>query len=206
MANKDELTAYVIDFVSFLILRVKNINKIILYGSVARGDFDESSDIDLFIESLDKNLPKKIDKILEEYRRTSRYKEWKLKGIQKQFSIIVGDIESEEWKDLKRAVMNTGVTLYGKYHSDIEKSKQYVLFSFENIKPDKKRVSIFRKLYGFKMNKKDYPGLANKIKAKKIAKGALLVPIEHANDLKQFFHEKRIAPKIFDLWTDENIY
>ena len=205
MAQKNELIAYAMDCASYLISKIEDINKIILHGSISRGDFDEDSDIDLFIDTNNKNAKNKIEKILENYYKTNKFKEWELKSIKNPFSLLVGKLDSEEWKSLKRAIMNIGIILYGKYKSNAEKINQYALFSFENIKPDKKRISIFRKLFGFKMKNKKYAGLVEKINAIKIGKGTLLVPIEHVNELKKYFQDKKVVVKLYDFWTDYKI-
>jgi predicted nucleotidyltransferase len=204
MAEKNELIAYAMDFVSYLILKEKMINRIILHGSIARDDFDESSDIDIFVDA-DKRLGKKILKIKDNYHETKKFKEWNLKGISNDISIITGNLDSNEWKDLKRSIMNTGIILYGKYKSEAEKINHYVLFSFENIKPDKKRIAVYRKLFGFKQGKREYSGTASRFNAVKVGKGSLLVPIEHANELKKFFYDKKISIKMFEMWSDEKI-
>lgn len=200
MPQENELIAYAMDFASYLISKVKGINKIILHGSIARGDFDENSDVDLFIDSSLEE--KKILSVLESYYKTKKFKEWQLKGVKNEFSVIVGKVDGKEWRDLKRAIINTGIILYGKYKSDVEKINSYVLFSFENIKPDKKRVAIFRKIFGFTIGKKRYPGLAEKINAIKVGKGALLVKTENVNELKKYFQSKKVSPKLYDLWGD----
>src|SRR3989344_4118693 len=183
MLKRNEIIAYALDFASYLLSKLENgeINRIILHGSVARGDFDEESDIDLFIDINDIKFEKRIAKLLENYYKTNSYKEWELKGLTNEISLISGKLDSDEWKDLKRAIMNTGIMLYGKYKSDIE-----------NIKPDSKRVSIFRKIFGFKIGKKKYPGMAEKINAIQLGKGDILVPIEHTLELKKFFQEKKV--------------
>ena len=204
MLRRNEIIAYALDFASYLLSKLENgeINRIILHGSVARGDFDEESDIDLFIDINDIKFEKRIAKLLENYYKTNSYKEWELKGLTNEISLISGKLDSDEWKDLKRAIMNTGIMLYGKYKSDIEKVKHYTIFSFENIKPDSKRVSIFRKIFGFKIGKKKYPGMAEKINAIKLGKGDILVPIEHTLELKKFFQEKKVSVKLYDVWMD----
>ena len=201
MSEKNELIAYAMDFASYLISKINGIDRVILHGSVSRGDFDEKSDIDLFIDA-DKKTEKKISKFEKDYHKTNKFKEWELKGIDREFSIIVGKLDSKEWKNLKRAIMNTGLVLYGKYKAEAEKIKHYTLFSFENIKPNKKRISIYRKLFGFKVGKKRYEGLVDRIGAIKVGKGSLLVPIEHVNELKKYFQEKRITLRLFDVWLD----
>jgi len=200
MAQRNELIAYTMDFVSYLLSKEEEIDKVILHGSIARGDFDEESDIDLFIDTKKNN--KRITKILENYYKTKKFREWELKGINNTIAPIVGKLDSNEWKNLKRSIINTGIILYGKYKAEAEKINQYTLFSFENIKPDKKRIAIFRKLFGFKVGKKQYPGLIQDIKAVKIGKGSLLVPAEHVNKLKQYFQGKKVAVKLYDFWSD----
>ena len=204
MPEQNELIAYAMDFTSYLISKTKNIDQVILHGSIARGDFDDNSVLDVFVNTKDKKLPEKIRALVLLFQKTSKFKEWKLKGIENPLSIIVGNFDSNEWKDLKRAIANTGITLYGKYKTDVEKTKQYVLFSFENIKPDKKRIAVFRKLFGFKLNKKTYPGITKKLNALRINKGTLLVPLEHSNELKQFLQRNKVTVRLFDLFSDED--
>src|SRR3990167_7768916 len=139
MPEQNEMIAYAMDFTSYLISKTKGIEQVILHGLVARDDFDEDSDIDIFVNTKDKKLHEKINTLTLSFQKTSKFKEWKLKGIENPLSVITGNFDSNEWKNLKRAIANTGITLYGKYKTDVEKTKQYVLFSFENIKPDKKR-------------------------------------------------------------------
>lgn len=201
MTEKNELIAYALDFVSYLISKIDNINRVILHGSIARGDFDEESDIDLFIDAREIK-DKKINQIVEDYYKTRKFKEWQLKGISNKISCISGNLDSDEWKNLKRSIINTGIILYGKYKEKAEKINQYVLVSFENIKPDKKRVAVFRALFGFKQGNKTYQGLAGKTNIVKVGKGCFLVPIEHFNKIKQFFQNKKITIKLYDLWSD----
>lgn len=203
MLKRNELIAYALDFASYLVSKIENIERVILHGSVARGDFDEDSDVDLFIDT---NLrEKKIDKVLESYYKTRKFKEWKLKGLDNEFSLIVGRLDAREWKNLKRAIINTGIVLYGKYKAESEKVNHYTLFSFENIKPDRKRIAVFRKLFGFKVGKKSYSGLIKEIDGVRVGKGTVLVPIEHAGKLKNYFHDKKVGFRIFDFWSDEKI-
>ncbi|MBI2449518.1 nucleotidyltransferase domain-containing protein [Candidatus Pacearchaeota archaeon] len=203
MLPKDNLISYAMDFASYLISKVENIDKIIIHGSVVREDYDEESDIDLFIEVLGKNTEGKIKNALENYYKTNRYKEWELKGVKNPISIIVGRLDSKEWKDLKRAILNTGILLYGKYKAKAEKIYHYTLLSFENIKPDKKRISIFRKLFGFTRAGRKYLGLTEKMNALRIGKGVLLVPIEYTQKLKNYFQKEKIPLRLYDFWSDE---
>jgi len=70
--KNNELVSYAMDFASYLALKVDGIDRIVLYGSVVRGDFDENSDVDLFVDSCEK-IEKKVEKSLEDYRSTKRF-------------------------------------------------------------------------------------------------------------------------------------
>lgn len=202
--RQNELISYSMDFAAFLVRNLKDTQRIILHGSVARGDFNRDSDIDIFVDA-DEKHNKKIQGLKDNFYKTESAKKGELKGIKNQFSIIVGNLDGKEWKDLKRAIINTGILLYGKYKSNVERVHVYSLFVFENIKPDKKRVAIFRKLFGFKMNKKKYPGLVERLHGVKLGKSAALIPIENAKEIKDYFYKKKINFKVYDLWSDVKI-
>lgn len=205
MKKRNELIAYALDFASYLISREDEIDRIMLFGSVARGDFDKESDIDLFIDSKDKKLEKEIEIIIDSYHKTQKSKNWEMKGISNPFSCIVGELDSSEWKDLKRGLVNNGIILYGKYKAAAEKINHYTLFSFGKIKPESRRVSFHRILFGFKLRKKKYLGLMEKYNSIKLGKGSILVPVEQAVKMKQFFKEKKVPVRVYDIWSDYSL-
>ena len=73
------------DFTSFVLERSKreNIKRIILFGSVARSECDEESDVDIFVDVFDDNAAKKeLEKIKSEYLKSKRYEDyWLLKDV-----------------------------------------------------------------------------------------------------------------------------
>ncbi|MDP7115529.1 MAG: nucleotidyltransferase domain-containing protein [Candidatus Woesearchaeota archaeon] len=205
MKNKNDLIAYAMDFAAYLISKSENtIDRIILHGSLARGDYDVQSDVDLFIDSKVVN-EKKLDKIYQAYQKTKRFEEWRLKGINLPISMIVGDLDNKEWSNLKRAMMNTGILLYGKFMDNANRVHHYVLISVENIKPEAKRVALYRKLFGFTTGKKTYPGLIQKYKGKKINKGTFMISIAHFQKIKSYLQKYQITAKYFDFWSDTDI-
>lgn len=203
--SRNERIAYAMDFASYLIARAEGIDRVILHGSIARGDFDEKSDVDLFIDTKSKNTEKRIQKLTNDYYKTEKYKHWSLKGIISEFSLIVGALDSPEWKDLKRAMLITGIILYGKYTAASEKTHQYTLFSFEKIKPESLRVVLYRKIFGFTQGKKYYPGLAEKLHVVRIGTGSLLVPAAHVRVFLEYFRSKKIQAKLYDVWSDSDL-
>lgn len=203
--NRSEIISYAMDFASYLLLKVDGIDRILLFGSVPRGDFDDASDVDIFVDTKIKNIQKRIDKNTEDYYQTRKFKEWQMKGIEKDFAVISGDLESDEWKDLKRAILSNGLLLYGRFTGNTDNLRQFSLFSFENIKPEKKRVALFRALFGFIAGKKRYDGLIIRIGGKRISKGSMIIPAQKSRELIEYFHKKKINFKVYDIWTDEKL-
>ena len=150
------LIAYAQDFSSFLLQNTKKpnkIEKIILFGSIVRGEAEKSSDIDIFIETRDKieieNLKKKF------YESIKFRKYWSLLGIKNEIHCEAGILD--EWQDLEKSLIAQGIILYGKYKTQKQGNPNY-LFSVEQGKDRNKNISIWRRLYGYKQlaNKKTY--------------------------------------------------
>ena len=72
-------------------------------------------------------------------------------------------------------------------------------------KPDKKRIVVFRTLFGFKIKNKKYSGLVEKTNSKWFGKGTLIVPIEGYKKIEGYLRSKKITFRIIDFWTDEKI-
>ncbi len=202
MIKRNEMIAYAMDFCSYLVSKIGEIEKIILHGSVARGDFNKDSDIDLFIDIPDISLKNKIIKLKDSYLETEAFKRWKLKGIINELSVIVGKLDSSEWDNLKRAIANTGIVLFSKYETEVKGLAQYSIFVFENIKPDSKRISVYRKLFGFKSKEKSFLGMIKELNGLRLGKGVFAVPIKNSLKIKDYFKEKKVKFQIYDVWSD----
>ena len=115
--KSNSLKAFAVDFVSFLIQHLdslEGIRNIILFGSIARGDFDKDSDIDIFIDTKDKKIT--TDKIVSDFYQSQKYlKYWKLLGIENTINCKVGNLD--KW-ELKRSIISNGIVLYGKYKAE----------------------------------------------------------------------------------------
>jgi len=208
MRNK-EIIAYVFDFTHFLIDNLnQEIKEIILFGSVARGDFTKDSDIDLFINIKNKkdikNIEKTVQKAITEFE-TAASDSWHLRKIDLPFKPIVGDLDSKQWTALKREIISTGLTLYGRYKEIPKKLQHQLLFSFnlKNLKP-KHKVKFIRQLYGYqtKKGKKVYNhlGLLEKEKAVKLNPSTILIPVEAHQKFYTFFKEFKIQHQIREVW------
>ena len=116
-------------------------NEIILFGSVARGDFGKDSDIDLFFDVNNDNQEEEIKKVLNnelvKFSKSKIAETWSLMGIKNNISIKVGILN--EWK-LKRSIISEGIVLYGKYKELPNNLKKSVYFNIKPIKNITKRM------------------------------------------------------------------
>src|SRR3989344_4657490 len=187
--EQNKLISFALSFASFLIDRIEA-KSVILFGSVATNNFDEESDIDLFIETSKKN-ENKIKGILELYKKTKEHENFKLTGIKNEFSLKYGNLE--EWKVLKRAVVSNGIVLYGKYQGQPENLKRKLLFTLDLEKLVRaKKVKIWRKIYGYKqkVGKKVY--LIKGMAEKKLGRGAFIVSVENSKEILNFLKKQKV--------------
>ena len=207
---RNKLIAYAMHFASFVIERGMKARSIILFGSVASGEFDKESDIDVFVdvEGGKRELGERnVLGLLSSFEKTFGEK-WKLKGVTNQLSITVGDINSKEWEDIRRAIQSYGITLYGQYKEPPKGIKPFVLLSlnFKSIGRSRK-VGLWRKLYGYaqKVGTKSYEtkGLLEQLGGIKVEKGVVLVPAARAAEVKSFLGKNKVSFRLIEVWSDQ---
>ncbi len=195
-----DLTAYAMDFSSFLIQKIataEKIRNIILFGSVARGEAGKESDVDIFIDVV-KNYPaleKGIRKSADAFKFSSRYKNyWKPLGIENEIQLTIGELN--KWKELKPSLASNGILLYGKFKPELKEGIHRAFFVWENIKPNARRVSFNKKLFGHKQGGKFYNGLLQELNGERVGKGCIAVPLENAASFQQLFRKCGVSVKI----------
>lgn len=195
-----DLIAYAMDFASFLVQKTfakEKIRNIILFGSVARGEADKASDIDIFID-----VPKEttafdedIRKAAEAFRATTKYRSyWKPLGVENEIRPIAGQLR--KWKELKPSIIANGIVMYGKFKPDVKEGTHLAFFIWENIKPNAHRVSFNKKLFGHRQGKKFYNGLLQEYGGERVGKGCIATPLENANIFQQLFRTYKVSVKI----------
>src|SRR3989344_8550302 len=195
-----KLIPYAIDFVSFSMQKIKEkseIKQIILFGSAAREEANEKSDVDIFIDLIkeNKSLENKIKKILDNFKESTKFKNyWKPLGIENEIRPIIGKLEN--WKDLQSSIVANGIILYGKFKPEIKEGKHKTFFIWENVTPNNIRVLFNKQLFGYKQKGRFYQGLLQKYEGERMGKGCILVPLEHATQFHQLFRKYKITVKI----------
>lgn len=198
--NYKDLIAYASAFVSFALPKV-DVDEIILFGSVARNEADEKSDIDLFFDlKKDENKTKEtLKRELKRFYKSRICEIWALKGIKNEINIEVGNLN--EWK-LKRSIISEGIVLYGKYKKVPEKMNGFAQFTLKPIKDITKRNRIIRKLFGRKEKKYSVEGVVEKLSGKRISAVSFIVPIEKVKDVLETFGKEKIDYSFFEFWSD----
>lgn len=201
LARKNMLISYAADFVSYMLsskdIEGHKIRSIILYGSVARGDFTKESDIDIFVDCENPEaIEKKIGQMAISFLDSIWFKKWKRLGIKNNISVITGNVE--EWKDLKPSMASNGIVLYGRY-SPLQKGKRAVILTFAAIRPEPKRVFINRKLFGYMRYKKRYAGILEEAGAEKLAPGCIMVPVRNVKPVLSFLRSQKVQVNIREI-------
>ncbi len=207
--NRYELIAYAMDFSSFLLKSsiAEDIKNIILFGSVARGDFDSESDIDIFVDAEKGRAAVKntVVKLLSTFEKSETHEKWKLRGLENSISVKTGQLE--RW-ELHRSIITSGILLYGKYERLPKDVKYYLLFILDFSKMERSRkIKIWRKLYGYhqKVGEKiiESKGVLEGLSGKKIKQSVIAVPAEQKEKMLDFIKNYGINHKIIEIWAEQ---
>lgn len=197
--KKNRLISLAESFIAFLVDRIE-IDQAILFGSVANNEFDEESDIDIFIET-DKKNEKKINNILDLFEKSDIYEKYSLSGIKNKISLKIGKID--EWPKLKRSLISNGIVLYGKYKGKPEELIPYVVFCIDYKKLKRKdKVKLWRKLYGYKQKVGNKIHETKGIVKTKLGGGCTLVKQEDKNKIIDYLKKYKVEYKIYEIWSD----
>ena len=194
-----ELVSYAIDFASFLMQNLKELDKIksiILFGSVARGEATSKSDVDVFVEVFSEStiLEKEINKIKDDFFESTKFKDyWNLFGIKNEINIIVGKLE--DWK-LKDTMLGSSIVLYSKYSPKLDEGENKVILYWDVIKNNSKRVMLSKKLFGYSDYGKKYKGFLEVYGGVKLGANVILIYAEEMNLFLKEFRKFKVKVRI----------
>lgn len=194
-----KLIPYAMDFASYIVQKLKDkdmVKNIILFGSVARGEAGEKSDIDIFVDITRESnkLENDIKKLRNGFIRSVKYTYWKMLGVDNEINVIVGELD--RWEELKPSIIANGLALYGKFKPEVTLGTHKAFFVWENIKPNAKRVLFNKQLLGYMHKKKFYNGLIQKHGGERLGKGCIVVPLDQAVVFHKLFKKYKISVKL----------
>jgi len=209
--KQNELYSYVYDFVSQVLDNktvFDSVKKIVLFGSVARGDFRKESDIDLFVDLKSLKKQKKVNSLIkkevDKFEARSE-KTWHLRGVDLPLKIVVGDLDQKRWKDLREEMLSYGKIIYGDWEISPDGLKHHLLITYDlKHLPQKKKMGFLRKMYGYSEEKKGkkyvQPGLLEELKGEKVSVNALLIWRSDFVKIKQLLKEYSVRYWLRDTW------
>lgn len=189
---------------------VDDVAYIFLFGSVAKGDADRRSDVDILV------VLDTFDKDFEDIEAKKRISELALtlekeydRGIQVIFTNKNYDGLDEHFIE---EVLKEGILLYAKSPSIIVQGlelKNYaiIMFGLENLNI-KDKMKVKRILYGLKTKKvvkgrsykSEKPGLVQQVQGIRIGAGVIAVPQKNVKILEGELKKLKLTFKTIDLW------
>ena len=197
------LKTYASYFVSYLLNSLRStdsIQRIILYGSVARNEATKESDVDIFIEVIKKTsaLEREIKEAEKGFYQSREATLFKTKGVDNKFSIKIGKLKG--WQDLYKSIASTGIVLYGPYEAKELPSgvQHFILIFWKHI--GKNRGSFLNKLYGFTSKERRYAGLVEKYQGEKIGKSCIMLPIQYKKEIFSLLDEYEVQASSIEVF------
>lgn len=179
-----EIRAYALAFVSFLVREMKSrirlIDRVILYGSVAAGTATKESDVDIFIETR-KSIRPEVENILAKFHESKEAMLFRLKRIENEISVKAGELK--KWKELHRSISSTGIVLWGNYEAAGMPvgTKREIIAYWSDIR--KNRSGFLNRVYGFESGGKKRTGLIEVWNGKRLGKSCIMVPAKYRTEV-----------------------
>ena len=178
--------------------KIEDVKAIILYGSLARGEFTSRSDVDLFILTTEYKTQKEIhDKVIELESEIGR-------NIQPTIRTLV-ELQKTD-TGLLQNIFQEGKILYLREPSDIPSAillqqKPYLIYSFQiSSLLQKEKVRFNRKLYEQTRKEYKYKGLLQEISGQKLSAGCVMIPYEQKEKIERFFKKFKVKFEQLKVW------
>ncbi|UCD16039.1 MAG: nucleotidyltransferase domain-containing protein [Candidatus Omnitrophota bacterium] len=177
---------------------IDDVKAVILYGSLARGEFTSRSDIDLFILTTDDKTQKEVqDKIIELESEIGR-------NIQPTIRTIA-ELQKTD-TGLLQNIFQEGKILYLKEPSDIPSAillqqKPFLIYSFQiSSLPQKDKARFNRQLYEQTKKNYKYKGLLHRIGGQKLSAGCIMIPHMQKETIEKFFKKFKVKFEQLKVW------
>lgn len=178
--------------------KIEDVKAVVLYGSLARGEFTSRSDIDLLILIADIKSQKEVqDKVITLESEIGR-------NIQPTIRTIV-ELQKTD-TGLLQNVFREGKILYLREPFDIPsnillKQKPYLIYSFQISNLTQKDKARFnRKLYEQTKKGYKYKGLLQKIGGQRLSSACIMIPYKQKETIEKFFKKYKVKFGQLKVW------
>ena len=203
--NRETLIAYTYAWLSFLFREpyVKGkIRSIHLFGSVARNEFDEESDIDVFVNVTQKEAVRPVEiacrRSLKKFYNSKEFKKFELRGIRNEVSPKIGMIS--KWPELKKSIERESLLLYAV--SMFGKLEKGFILILESMREPAKRNRVMRYLFGRRERKFKRIGKVEELGGRKLTARSFLIPAKNFNQIAKFLNKEKVKFTLVEVWID----
>ena len=188
-------------FLMNIVGKVSSIQTAVLYGSMARGDYDKRSDIDIMLV-VDSEYKEGLNTVISEV----------ITELQphREIRTVVTDLHDYD-EDYYQNVFREGKVLYGKIILSPEHLalKPYLIISYDlSGKPNTLQVKISKKVHGYTSKKVidgeekiyRYDGIEKKYNGKVISKSAVILPYNLGGKFTDELKGLGVPFKLLKVW------
>jgi len=174
---------------------IEGVVGVVLYGSYARGDYDEGSDVDILVVFREeRTLRKKLEEI---YRTTA----------ETDLFIQVVALTLSEFRDstLFRTVLREGKICYaepefGRMLNQVFKPYVLITYNAPNLS-ERERVSFVQEMEGRRSGKYVYQGLLQGLGGFKVGRGVAMVPMKSLKKITDYLEERKVNYTLRYVWA-----
>lgn len=174
--------------------RINGVDAVILFGSYAREDFDEGSDVDLLVVFRDKSS------LEGGWRQTTEVTARKPIFVQ----LVTMTVDELKSSSLLSVVLREGKTLYSTQAFNLQRLasfKPYALLTYDLTSlTSHSKVKFIQNLQGRKSGKYTYKGLLKEQGGFKVGRNCLMIPLESVAPLTNFLEKEGINYFIRYVW------
>lgn len=180
---------------------------VIIYGSVARGEYDEDSDIDALVLFADEKSRKENEEKVREAAAQVRGKLPVLPSVYARDALKEGDPE------FFRGVFKDGIIVFSEKIQEIPvkealSAKPFVIFTYSVKHLDTAEKTKFsHALLGRSTRaggkEYEYGGVLDKVKGKFLGKGVVIAKQAAAQELREFFKGHEVEYEEYLVWADK---
>lgn len=177
------------------LFHIDGVEAVILYGSYARGEAEEGSDIDLLILFKDKlSYDRGWHRVIELTAEKDTF-----------IQALTMTIEELASSTLLEPILRDGKTLYSKPSFNIQslatfKPYAIVTYDLSSLKGGEK-VRFIQSLYGRRVGKYVYRGALGSLGGYKVGRRCLIIPAEEASKLISILEEEDVPYTLRYVWT-----
>ena len=190
---------------------IPNLVAAIVYGSVARGEADRRSDIDVFLVFSTPHDPErgKEFKIAHEIASQAQQK----LGVSNRFQFVFSNMKLHVDEGFLENLCREGIVVWGRpLVVDTRKLKlsPNVMISYDlSTLPGYEKLRIHRALYGYEVERrhkgKRYisksKGLLAEVGGRRLGRAVIMIPKESERYLKKVFDEAKVKYRSLEVWS-----